>query len=397
MKPSFSSTGWSTWSVALVSLVLGGVGYFCGRGPGAPTPRGIDLSTSSATHHSDLASPDSAVTSSSARVKPGQATLPWEDRWREWSKKPNNPARNRELAALLEELARTDPKAALARAAAESNWQLRDGLRDASLKGWGSVAPDAAGSWALGLRPEDRREAVAAVLAGAAKDPENALRVALTLCKADPGPAGDYGHAAIAALVQAGAFETAAKFGQEVGTEKYPFLLRSAFYQWSQHQPEKALAAAINLSDPTLRGQVYAEVVSGWARADAKSLAEYALTLPAGESRKQAFSEALPHWVEKDPVTATAWINQFDAGPDFDDGAVAVANLPTLITRQPAKAMEWAGTISDPTKRTETMQAVFGQWAQKDPTAARNFVESTQDPRDRKLLARELEESSPKG
>lgn len=382
----------------MVSLALGGLGYYFGRGSHREVPRGIDLPVSTSAPRSEVVSSEAAAASLSGAMEPARvAGLPWEDRWREWSKKPSSPARTRELAALLEELARTDPKTALARAAAEGNWQLRDALRDASLKGWGSVAPDAASNWALALRPEDRREAVAAVLSGAAKNPENAVRVALNLCKADPGPAGDYGHAAIAALVQAGAFEAAAKFGQDVGPEKYPFLLRSAFYQWSQHQPEQALAAANGLADPALRGQVYAEVVSGWARADAKSLAEYALTLPPGESRKQAFSEALPHWVEKDPVTATEWINHFDAGPDFDDGAVAVANLQTLITRQPAKAMEWAGTISDPTKRKETMQAVFGQWAQKDPDGARRFVEATQNPHDRTLLARELEESSPKG
>jgi len=398
MRSSPSSPPWSTLSVVLASLVLGGLGYICGRST-RPTPLlHLDLASGPVSPPSYSKTRDDLATAPEEKSESTKTQLlPWEDRWRRLSKTAASPARDRELAALLEELARTDPKGALARAAAEGNWRLRDTLRDASLRGWASVAPEAAGNWALALRMEDRRDAVAAVLAGAAKDPEKALLVALNLCKADPEPAGDYGHAAIAALIQAGAFEAAVKFGQEVGTEKYPFLLKSAFYQWSQHQPDKALAAANTIADPALRGQAYAEVVSGWARADAKSLAEYALTLPTGESRKQALAEALPHWVEKDPVTATEWINHFDAGPDFDDGAVAVANLQTLITHQPAKAMEWAGTISDPVKRSETMQAVFGQWAQKDPAAARHFVETTSNPKDRSLLARALEDASPKG
>jgi hypothetical protein len=342
-----------------------------------------------------LHGPEAVPLSKSAEVP--HAAVPWQDRWRESSRAPRTPARDRELAALLEELARTDPKGALARASAEENWRLRDTLRDASLRGWAAVAPDAAGDWALSLRLEDRREAVAAVLAGAAQNPEDTVRVAKKLCQADPGPAGDYAHAAVAALVQAGSFEAAVRLGQEIDPAKYPFIIKSAYYQWSQHEPDRALAAANGITDPILRGQAYAEVVSGWARADAKTLAEYALALPAGEARKQAFAEALPHWVEKDPINATEWINQFDAGPDFDEGAAAVANLPTLVSRQPAKAMEWAGTISDPTKRTETLQAVFGQWAQQDPAAARRFAEATVNPRDRAMLARALEEVAPKG
>src|SRR5690606_13855618 len=101
----------------------------------------------------------------------------------------------------LEELARTDPQRALAFAQNQADWRLREILRDASLRGWASVAPDAAGDWALGVRLEDRRAVVGAVLQGASVDPDGTVQLALRLCAADPEPAGDYGHAAIAALV----------------------------------------------------------------------------------------------------------------------------------------------------------------------------------------------------
>lgn len=379
----------------MAGLTLGGVGFFFGRGAPGNIGQRTYVSPASTSPISSTFLPEIAEGAHTETSKSPPITS-WEDRWHDVSKKPSTPPRDRDLAALLEALARSDPQGALGRAGAEGNWRLREILRDASLRGWASVAPEAAGEWALRLRVEDRRDAVSAVLSGASKNPEQALHLALQLCRADPGPAGDYGHAAIAALVQAGAFETAAKFGEQVGSDKFPFLIKSAFYQWSQHQPDQALTATNDIHDPLLRGQVYAEVVSGWARADPKSLAEYAMTLPAGDSRKAALAEALPRWVEKEPATATEWINRFDAGPDFDEGAAAVANLQTLITRQPAKAMEWAGTISDPAKRSETLQSVFGQWAQKDPAAARRFVETTTDPRDRRLLTRALDEASPK-
>jgi hypothetical protein len=195
--------------------------------------------------------------------------------------------------------------------------------------------------------------------------------------------------------VQAGAFEAATKFGLEVGVEKYPFLLKSAYYQWAQRQPEAAYASIEAIKDPLARSQAYDQTITGWARADAKAVAEYALKLPPGDQRNRAFAEALPRWVEADPAAATEWINNFDSGADFDDGVSAVANMQTLITRQPSKAMEWAASIHDSKKRSETLRTVFRQWAERDLAAARNFINNTPNEQDRHLLTSELKDLHP--
>ena len=389
---------WSTPALAVVCLVLGVAGWMVGSLHQRAV--GTNPSSASSALSSASVSPPSALYTKPVDKAPepdnaADATA-WQSRWQQLLGQASSPARDRALVALLEQLAKTDPQRALALAAAESNWRLRDELRDASLRGWASTDAKSAGDHALTLRIDNRRRAVAAVLEGAASaSPDSAVRTALRLCAADPDPAGDYGHATIAALVKNGAFTDAVRFGQELGTEKFPFILKSAYYEWALHQPDAALASVESIRDPVTRSQAASEVYFGWARADAKGLATYALTLPAGDARTRALAEALPQWVEKDPVTAIAWINENDTGGDFDDGAAAVANTQALITRQPAKAMEWAASVNDPKKREQTLRTVFRQWAQKDPVAARRFIDTTPDSPDRNILTSELNDAAP--
>jgi hypothetical protein len=322
-------------------------------------------------------------------------SAPWDDRWKSSFAAPNTPAKIRELSALIEELAKTDPTRAISLAASVTDWRIRDILRDAALRGWASVSPADAGNFVLTLRPEDRRAAAAATLEGAVNKPQEAVELALRLCKADPAPAGDYGHAAIAALVDAGEFQQAARFGELVGTEKYPFLLQSAFFQWSRSQPDRALAATDAIADPILRSKAYGEVISGWAWADPKGLAQHALQMPGGPGRSQAFAEALPLWIEKDPDGAIAWINSNDSGPEFDSGVAAMANMQSFIVHQPGTAMGLASDINDRKMRRDTMRSVFRQWALNDISAARRYLESGANATDRATLQSEIEDLVP--
>lgn len=393
MLRSVRPVRWSALSIAAVCLISGLAGY---KSTATRTLRSDARASENAagtvaptfTHPSATAAPGNGAVSVKAPARPDQ-------RWLALSSQESTPLRDRELASLLEALARTDPQHALELAQSEGNWRLRAILRTAALRGWASVAPDAAGDWALTVRPEERRAAVAAVLGGAVNNPDGAVRVALRLCADDPEPAGDYGHAAVESLADAGAFEAAVKFGTEAGADKFPFLLKSAFFQWAQHQPEQALAALGKIADPSLRNQAFGQVAFGWAKADAQALATYALTLPPGENRTRALAEALPHWVEKDPVAAAEWIQQFDLGKDFDAGVASVANLQSLITGRPTVAMTLAADITDPAARAHTMRTVFRQWATNDPAAARRFIEGTTNPQDRATLLAELKDMSP--
>ncbi len=378
-SPRVRSPRWSSAKVAASSLVAAlvgaGLGGLTSTSRLLPRADGAASSRVAASPRIDLLSPSA----SAAPIHPVAPleTAAWTDRWDATLALASTPSRTRALSALLEELARTSPAEALALAASPADWRLRDLLRDAALRGWAATAPDAAGDWALAARAEDRRALVGAVLQGAAENPSVAVDLALRLCAADPEPAGDYGHAAIAALVEAGAFAEAARFGAEVGPEKFPFLLKSAYFEWARHDPASALAAAAKIENPVLAGQARSQAITGWSWADAAGLAKHALKLPPGPERSQALAEALPLWLERYPDAAATWIQKNDSGPEFDAGLAALANQRSLLHASPAAALALATDITDPAKRGETLRSVFGQWAVRDPKAARAYLDST--------------------
>lgn len=389
---------WSNLSLILVCLILASAGFLLGRRPPLAEKEKLAADHPRQARGKTIA-PQPGPVSSTAKSGTEDSVVPsWDSRWSEAINGPNTPARNRKLAALISELAKKNPQQALALSRAVDDWRLRDILRDAALRGWASVDANAAGDWALTVGEDHRRAAVEAVMQGAAENPAAAVRVALRLCAADPERGGDYGHYTIAALVEAGSFENAVRFGQEIGPDKYPFLVKSAFFQWARNEPSQALAALDNITDPIVRGKAYGEVIGGWAWSDPKGLASYALTLPAGSGRAEAIAEALPRWVEKDPNAAMDWMRQHDSGREFDSGVAAIANLQSVITQQPATAMAMAGDlISDPATRKQTMRSVFRQWAENDPAAARQFLEKTPEGPDRTLLLDELRDLLPDG
>lgn len=317
-----------------------------------------------------------------APTAPSAAAAAWDDEWTELRQgRPASPRRDRALAELLERLARTDPRRALALAAAESNWDLRDDLRDAALRGWGATEPAAAAAWAKTLRLEERFRGMAAVLAGAAEQPGVAVPLALDLCAADPEPAAHYGHTLVSALVARGEFGAATEFAaraKSIDTQTH--VLDSAFFQWAQHQPESALAALAQVADPKVRGAALQGVLEGWSAANPRILADWAHALPAGADRAQALATVLPRWVDRDPAGATEWLNRIDPSPELDDGFAAVATSNALIAQHPRSAMDWADSISDPVKRRMAKHDVFYEWAQRDLAAATEFAAAVRNP-----------------
>ena len=372
----------SRWSSRLVATLATGAALAGGALAFLTTPSRTPAPAFDARHHSS----DTSST-------PSSLDAAWETRWESSLKSPRSPAQTRARAAMLEELARTDPKRALALALAESNWLIRDQLRDAALRGWGAVAPDEAADWAL-AQPlmGERMRCVSAVLTGAAENPSAALRTGLRVCSADPAPSGDYGHALINALVdKTGSFDTAVQFAQAATmVDRQSYLLDSAYYQWAQHEPDRALGQLANITDPKIRDAAMKGIIEGCASANPQKLADYAAKLPEGDDRSRFLDIALPKWVGKNPEAALQWINRADPHPDYDKGVAALAMLPSLIDNRPEVAMELTDSICDTARRTLTKSNVFFQWARSDPDAARKYAESAQNPEYRETLMDDL-------
>jgi hypothetical protein len=375
---------WSTPLVCAGALVCLGIGFAAARwtalGPAAPRGEGAS------------AAAPMSVGEKNAGME-ASVSLSWEDRWQEKKGRPACPATTRARAALIEELARTDPQRALKLALAESNWLIRDQLRAAALRGWAAVAPDAASEWAMAQTiMGERMRCVSAVLAGAVEHPEEAVRVALKACAADPRPAGDYGHNLINALVdRTGDFKIAAEFARAADmVDRQSYLIDSAYYQWAQHEPERAFAELAAVTDPGARDAAIKGVIEGCADSDARKLADYAKVLPEGDDRSRILAVALPEWVGKDPEAALKWIN--DAGPsqDFDLGLAALARLPSMMESRPAMAMELTDNITDPVRRSLTKSDVFVNWARHDYEAAERYAQSVQNPEYQEMFRTDL-------
>jgi hypothetical protein len=302
------------------------------------------------------------------------ADASFEQHWRQIALAPHTPNSERELASLLTDFATRDAKRAMALALSETNLRLRETLRNAVLRGWATVAPNDAAAWAIALPASDRPTALEAVFAGAARVPEEAARLGAKLCAENPALASDYGQLLITALTEAGAYETAMAFAAADASGNRTSWLTAASYEWATHQPQSALEAATQLSDAEMRKTALHAVFAGWAMADPPGLAAHAMTLPSGEDRAHALAQALPRWVNDDPVAASNWIANFDPSPDLDFGAAAVATLPAMINQRPEIAANWAENIAEPTLRANTLGAVARQWAKKDPDAVRRFI-----------------------
>jgi hypothetical protein len=301
-----------------------------------------------------------------------------EDRWRRCIEQPRTPAVDDEKADCLSQLATLDPGRAMALALGESDFKLREKLRDAVLRGWATKFPNEPAAWALQLAPADQSTALAAVFSGAASRPQEAEKLARSLGGNFPDRAGEFGQIAITALTAAGAYESAVNFAAADPSPNRAAWLNAAFFHWAAHQPEAALRGLSAIAAADARGAAFQGLVTGWADANPAAFADYVMRLAPGEDRTQAFARTLPEWVSREPMEASEWmIRHFTPSTDMDSGVAAVALLPNLIASKPEVAVGWAENISEPSLRAETLRKIAREWAQRDADAVKHFLAIT--------------------
>jgi len=335
---------------------------------------------SAAASHPGDKTPDVSVGIGSGRIGlpiPALVADDWEHRWHDLMSLPDSPERTKQLMAMLEQLGQTDPTRAIAFAdKATADAYLRADFLQAAVRGWASGNPDAAIAWANSQTLMDQGQAMSAVFHGAARDPENALRLAAQLSAQDPEHAGDYGSYVIAALNRVGEFDRATAFAADAPEEFRLNLMNAAYTSWGESNPQAAMEAIGQLSDPETKRTAFNAAISGWSRNDPGGVADYALSLPEGDERTFALTVALRLWSADDPVGAATWMNGLDSSPELDFGAAVVASQPDAI-RQPDIAIGWANSIIDPQLRVSILATVVNQWAAVDPVAAWNYVETS--------------------
>ena len=134
------------------------------------------------------------------------------------------------------------------------------------------------------------------------------------------------------------------------------------------------MAAA--LSDPDQRTEALHGIVNGWNQADPAGLTKFLVQLPADPQRPQMLGQALQQWAQVDPAAASEWVANNELGRDMDDSIAAVASGAFL---KPDEAASWAGGITNPQLRSETLLTVLRNWSIAEPEVARRFFATTRD------------------
>jgi hypothetical protein len=359
-------------SLAVVFL-LASVAFFLARRGLPPASMNPEPQDGDARRAEESSEPAPVADSAPIPTFPVPAEDEWANRWQEWNAHSIGPERDRQIAALLEELAVTEPKRALSLADAETNPDLRVDCLQAALRGWGGVNPEAAIAWANSQTLLDRGQAMSVVFHGAARDPENALRLTRLWSRQDPERAGDFGSYLVAALARVGEFGKAADFAADTPADLRVDLLNAAYARWAEREPQAAMNHIGELSDPEKHRTAFDATVSSWAHQDPKALAEYSLNLSDERERAFAVAAALQTWAVSAAPEAAAWINRFEPSPELDRGTAIVALLPETL-RQPPLATSWAERIVDPHLRVRVLAAIVNEWATTDRAAARAYA-----------------------
>lgn len=140
--------------------------------------------------------------------------------------------------------------------------------------------------------------------------------------------------------------QRALTFSQSLTGEVRDDYLLGVLTEQAIKQPAKTSVIVTNyFSDEKHLGQIYERLGESWGGKDEHAAAQWLTELPISASRDQAISS----FAKK------------------------------LATMDPERALQWAGTISDPEQRTKRMDKLVAQWRAKDPKAAEAWTQESFD------------------
>jgi hypothetical protein len=213
--------------------------------------------------------------------------------------------------AAMEQFAMRDPAAAFSAAMASADEPTRRNLLAAALRGWAQVDLSSAGKWLLSQSYLDHRDGFLALFAGAAAQPEEAIRFAREIARTNSAEGDVCREALISAFCNAGRYEQAARYGSDV-SEGAGARLNTIYSRWAAQTPESAWQSALALKENELRLAALEGAVHAWSGTDPRALAENARQLASGPERTLALTIALRAWLDRDLDAASAWVFRWE-------------------------------------------------------------------------------------
>lgn len=222
----------------------------------------------------------------------------------------------------------------------------------------------------------NRSAAIIGVFETIAQDRATAVTLGRQLLREEDMQADADGTAVIGVLVRAGAFDAAlelATYGPETSREAWLTMVAGAI---ASKQPEAAPEIAMLLVEYGIEGPLFEHVVHNWAAAAPDAVANFALSLPAGEPRASVLHAAVDAWLKRNPAEVVSWLTQVHDPHESDVVVTALVTCTDQVLRPTATALSWADRIADPTLHYTAIEHIVQEWAVQDPAAARVYVEN---------------------
>ena len=261
-------------------------------------------------------------------------------------------SRMTEFAMLMAKFAQLDPKAAMAYAAEQEGGE-KFAATYSALRAWTKNAPDAALAWAQTEGAKIKMDFGRG--SGDGAQTNFALIGVLTqLARTD--------------LEKAMAVAGRTEFG-DAGGRAVDGLASELV---SQRGAEGARTAAVNLPEGSFKNQIIQQLAGRLSRDDPKGTVDWVMSAATGDTKRRALGEAVDNWAEKDPAAAGTFLASQKPAPEMDSAISQYAR--TIAKTEPAKAWEWAQTIQDAERKTDTLGRVAGDWLRTDAAAAKQAI-----------------------
>jgi hypothetical protein len=301
-----------------------------------------------------------------------------------------------EIAALARDRVERSPEGAVAWALAQTPAENGERLLCAVLRAWAARDPIAVVRWALARDRATAEPFMEAALTGAAGRPELVTEIGRMLLATDPEAAAAHGATLVGVLTAAGAFDVAFEFARTAPADLGGEWLAATLHRWAAQAPARAVDAWRSLEDSPARVAAWRALAAGWAEHDPAGLADFAVTALAPADRAATLQTALASWILRDPAAAAGWLDTLPRGPDFDAGAVLLLARTDQANRSTDTALRWIDAIGSPELKRDALTHVLAEWAGRDATAAKQYVQRAAwlTPEDRNRFEAQLDQNT---
>jgi RNA polymerase sigma-70 factor, ECF subfamily len=150
--------------------------------------------------------------------------------------------------------------------------------------------------------------------------------------------------------------------------------ISAILYDWVRKDPKGAAEYALTISkerfNGTTRTMVLSSVTREWSNSDPDAALAWAKSLQDEKERSSAISEALPGWARKHPEQAL----DLSGLPRPNQLQVLSSVAADWAAKNPVSAAEFAQNLTDEELKFFAINAVAGTWGKKDPDNAAQWA-----------------------